>query len=146
MGSGKPAGHQSEQERVCTSPRSSYGSAWATGRAAAQLSHARCLRKAEWKDRGALHQPPAMCARGQCTAPPRAPPCATGWFAREQCPCRKMTFTVTLFCCPKLPLRVAEKAKRGVLFCSIFSLNCRTKVDVAVNAAMRFATEAFLCG
>lgn len=57
-----------------------------------------------------------------------------------------MTLTVTLFCCPKLPLRVVEKAKGGVLFCSIFSLNSGRKVDVAVNAATHFATEAFLCG
>ena len=57
-----------------------------------------------------------------------------------------MTLTVTPFCCPKLPLRVVEKAKRGVLFCSIFSLKSRSKADVAVNAATHFATEAFLCG
>lgn len=31
----------------------------------------RCLRKAGWKDGGALRQPPAMCTWGQCTALPR---------------------------------------------------------------------------
>lgn len=38
----------------------------------AQLPHFRCLRKAKWKDRRALRQPPAMCAGGQCTALPQA--------------------------------------------------------------------------
>lgn len=41
---------------------------------------------------------------------------------------------------------VMEKAKVRVLFYSIFSFNSRRQVDVAVNAAARFATEAFLCG
>lgn len=145
MGSGKPAGYQSEQERVCTGAGSSCGSARETGQAAAELLCIRCLRKAKWKDRGALRQPPAMCAQGQWTAPPWAQSGATGWFAGEQRPCRKMTLMVTLFCCPNLPLRVVEKAKGEVLFCSIFSLNSRRKVDV-VNAATHFATEAFLCG
>lgn len=58
----------------------------------------------------------------------------------------KITLKVPLFRCPKLPLMAVEKAKVGVLFCSIFSLNSRRQIDVAVNAATHFATEAFLCG
>lgn len=54
-----------------------------------------------------------------------------------------MALTVILFCCPKLPSREAEKAKGGVLFCSIFSLNSGREVDVAVNAATHFTTESF---
>lgn len=73
------------------------------------------------------------------------PGTVTGWFAGEQCSCRKTTLMVTHFCCPRLPLRLVEKAEGEVLFCSIFSLNSRKKVDV-VNAATHFATGAFLCG
>lgn len=115
----------------------------ATGQAAAaQWSCIRCLCKAKWKDRHALRQSPDVCAQGQCTAPPQAPPGATGWFASEQ----KNDSHSHSLCCPKLPLRVVEKAKGEVLFCNIFSLNSRRKVDVVVNAATHFATEVTLCG